>query len=206
MTHRNRPTTTLLACLATTTLLTACTNPSPEAGHPNTSPRPAESVSSSSQPTTASPTPTLPSGVPTEVPARPAAATGLELGAAESFLGHYVALLNYAYATGDTAPMLAASDKGCVGCSGTAQYLKVTNGRNGGLTGDYADHLAAVTDLFRGTGGKVGGTVSIRSGNYVERVGPTAAPTQKKAHTESWTFTLAPASGNWVMYELQVAE
>jgi hypothetical protein len=140
------------------------------------------------------------------IPTRPAAASGLQLAAAEAFLGHYVDLLNYAYSTGDTAPVLAASDKGCVGCNGTAQYLKVTNGRNGGLAGDYADHLVAVTDLFRGTGGHVGGTVAIRSGNYTERVSPSAAPTQKKAHSESWQFTLAPANGNWVMFELQVAE
>jgi hypothetical protein len=130
----------------------------------------------------------------------------LELAAGEAFVRHYVALLNYAYATGDTASMLAVSDKGCVGCNGTAAYLKTTNGRNGGLTGDYADHLVAVTDLFRSSSGRVGGTAEIRSGNYTERVSPSATPEQKRAHTENWQFTLSPASGNWVMYELQVAE
>jgi len=142
--------------------------------------------------------------LPTGAPTRPATANGLGLSAAESFVGHYVALLNYAYANGDTKPMLAASDKGCVGCKGTADYLNTTNGRNGGLTGDYADHLVAVKDLFRGSSGRVGGSLTVRSGNYTERVSPTAAPAQKKAHTETWQFTLSPTGGNWVMYEIQV--
>jgi hypothetical protein len=144
--------------------------------------------------------------LPTAIPTRPVSASGLDLAAAAAFLRHYVALLNYAYATGDTAPMLAASDKGCVGCGGTADYLKATNGRNGGLAGDYSDHLVAITDLFRSSDGRVGGNVSIRSGAYTQRLGGTAGPAPKKTHTEKWQFTLSAAKGNWVMYELQVAE
>jgi hypothetical protein len=128
------------------------------------------------------------------------------LSAAEEFLKHYVSLLNFAYATGDVAPLIAASDKGCVGCKGTAEYLLKTNGKNGGLSGDYADHLVAVKELFRGDSGRVGGSVTVRSGNYTERLTPTAKPVQKKARTEDWQFTLAPIGGDWVMYEIQVDE
>jgi hypothetical protein len=126
------------------------------------------------------------------------------MAAAEAFLSHYVGLLNFTYATGDTQALLAASDKGCVGCAGTADYLKKTNGKNGGLSGDYSDHLIEVKELFKGSSGRVGGSVTVRSGNYVERATPTSTPVQKRAHTETWQFTLAPSGANWVMYEIQV--
>jgi hypothetical protein len=153
-----------------------------------------------------------PTGAPTSAPTatnppeRPAQAEGLTLSAAEAFLDHYVALLNFTYSTGDTQAVLAVSDKGCVGCKGTADYLKKTNGKNGGLAGDYADHLVNVKEIFRGSSGRVGGSAIVRSGNYTERSTPTAAPAQKKAHTETWQFTLSPNGNNWVMYEIQVAE
>lgn len=115
-----------------------------------------------------------------------------------------MSLLNFTYTTGDVDPLLAASDKGCVGCKGTADYLLKTNARNGGLSGDYTDHLIAVKELFRGDSGRLGGSMTVRSGNYTERQTSSASPVQKPAHTETWQFTLAPVGGDWVMYEIQV--
>ncbi|TWD81521.1 hypothetical protein FB561_2637 [Kribbella amoyensis] len=139
-------------------------------------------------------------------PSRPGAAVGLAMPAAEAFVGYYVQLLNHAYATGDVDPLLAASDEGCLGCAGTADYLKTTNGSNGGLSGDYVDHLVAVDGLFTGSSGRVGGTVRIRTGDYTERTAPTAAPVRRRSSTQTWRFTLSAANGNWVMYEVEVEE
>jgi hypothetical protein len=197
VTTRNRLTAALTAaCLAAT--LTACSNSSPEAGRPDTAPPPTGSTTSETSTPTSSP-----SAQPSTPPARPPAAEGLSLSAAEAFLGHYLALLNFAYTTGDTAPLLSASDKGCVGCKGTADYLAKVNGRNGGLSGDYADRLVDVKEIFKGASGRVGGSLTVQSGSYTERSTPSASPVQKKAHTETWQFTLSAAGKAWVMYEIE---
>ncbi|GAB2567721.1 DUF6318 family protein [Kribbella endophytica] len=199
MTFRNKLTATITASLLTTALA-ACSNSSPEAGRPDTAPPPA--TGSSTTPSSSSPT-TTPSEQASTAPERPAPAEGLSLSAAEAFLGHYLALLNFAYATGDTTPLLAASDKGCVGCKGTADYLTKVNGRNGGLAGDYADRLVEVKEIFKGASGRIGGSLAVQSGNYVERSSPSASPVQKNAHTETWQFTLSAAGNAWVMYEIE---
>jgi uncharacterized protein DUF6318 len=195
VTLRNRRALVASACLGAL-MLTGC-NSNPEASRPFEPP----------QTTTApSNTPPSPSATPSGPPDRPEAAKGLALSAAEAFVTHYVDLLNFAYATGDIQPLLSVSDRGCVGCNGTADYLRKTNGKNGGLTGDYKDRVMAVKELFRGASGRVGGSVVVRSGTYTERTAPTASPRQKPAHTETWQFTLSPVGGSWVMYEIQVEE
>lgn len=204
MTNRNRPPSQLLACLAATTLLTACTNTSPEAGHPNTSAPPkstATQASSASATGTTAPASTTSPAVP---PTRPATAAGATLAAGEAFLGYYVALLNYSYATGDPAPFLAESDKGCVGCSGLADYVRKINAKNGTLEGDYTDHLVDVKEIYRGESGRLGGSASIKTGAYSERPSPGALPVPQESSTGSMEFTLSPSGGNWVMFEMQI--
>jgi hypothetical protein len=44
--------------------------------------------------------------LPSAAPTRPATALGLDLPAGKEFIGYYVDLLNYTYATGDTTPLL----------------------------------------------------------------------------------------------------
>ncbi|HZX04888.1 DUF6318 family protein, partial [Kribbella sp.] len=188
MTHSNRPTQALLACLATTTLLTACTNSSPEAGQPNTAPPP---TSASGQTATTSPSPTLSStsastpstNLPTAPPIRPSAAAGATLAAGEAFIGHYVALLNYSYGTGDASPLMAASDKGCIGCKAVADYVKKINVRNGTLAGDYNDRLIDVKEIFRGSSGRLGGSAILKSGTYTERRTPGGTPVPQRGGT-----------------------
>lgn len=210
MTHRNRPTRTLLACLATTTLLTACSPGSPEAGRPNTSPPPSStgtptvptSGAPSSGPTSAG-TSTV---APTAPPTRPQSAMGPSLAAGEAFIGHYVALLNYAYTTGDTGPMLAASDKGCIGCKGVADYTKKYNASSGTLAGDYNDRLIDVKEIYRGKSGRLGGSATLKTGSYTERDSPSASPVPQGNLTGTMEFTLSPSGGNWVMYEMEIKE
>ena len=143
-------------------------------------------------------------GLPTVVPGRPAKAVGLSLAAGAAFIGYYIELLNYSYATGDTVPLLAESDKGCVGCKGIAEYTRKINVKNGSLEGDYADHLVAVKDIYRGQSGRLGGSAAIESGTYVERSSPEASPVPQESATATMKFTLSPSGGVWVMYEMEI--
>ncbi|WP_255513101.1 DUF6318 family protein [Kribbella caucasensis] len=176
-----------------------CT-PSPDAGHPETTP-----------PSTTSSTPT-PKGTTsgtaeaTTPPKRPNAAAGSSLAAGEAFLGYYVDLLNYSYTTGDPQPFLAESDKGCLGCQGLADYVRKINAKNGGLQGDYKDQLMDVKEIYRGSSGRLGGSASVKTGTYQERATPGSSPIPQAASTGTMEFTLAASAGNWVMYEMQIDE
>ena len=203
MTNRNRPLPLLLACLLATALTTACAPTSPEAGRPNTAPPTTAATAPPSATATGSPTgkPT-----PTAPPVRPSNAAGLTLSAGEAFISYYVSLLNYAYVTGDSQYLLNASDKGCIGCKGISDFVKSSNGQNGGLTGDYLDHLVSVDDIARGSNGRLGGSAEIRTGAYVEISSPSAKPEPQTAGSAMMQFTLSSAGGNWVMYEMEINE
>jgi hypothetical protein len=211
VTHRNKPAVAFLACLASATLLTACGQGSPEAGHPNTAPPQTTSsgpTASTSAPHSAGSTSTSPpsTALPAAPPRRPSAAIGSSLAAGEAFIAHYVALLNYSYGTGDGAPLLAASDKGCIGCKAVADYVKKINVRNGTLAGDYNDRLIDVKEIFRGSSGRLGGSAILKSGSYTERKSPGGTPVPQGGTTGTMEFTLAPSGGNWIMYEMEIKE
>jgi hypothetical protein len=200
VTYRNRPTAVLATCLTATLFLTACTN-SPEAGHPDTAP-PQSATTTAGTPPSSPPA----SSQPIALPTRPGNATGLTLAAAEAFVGYYVSLQNYAYTTGDPQYLLAESDQGCLGCKGISDFVKLSNGRNGGLSGDYLDHLVSVKEVVRGSAGKVGGSAELRTGAYRERPSPSASPVSRSAGSATMDFTLSPAGSNWVMYEMEINE
>jgi len=194
VTYRNRPTAIALACL-TTTLLAACTSNSPEAGRPNTAP-----------PTTAPtavPTSTTPSASATS-PTRPAAAEGLTLAAAEAFYRHYVDLMNYASQTGDTASLLAASEGGCERCKEYANFVAKVNEANGGLSGDYRERVKEVSELVRGSSGRVGGSAIVTVGHYTTKASPAASPIISKPAEYTEQIALSSSGSNWVMYELKL--
>ncbi|WUS95048.1 DUF6318 family protein [Kribbella sp. NBC_00709] len=186
----------------------ACGQGSPAAGRPNTAPppsRPTAGVSSTapSDDTTSS----LPTAnLPTTAPTRPTAAAGSSLAAGEAFIGYYVELLNYTYTTGDPSPLLAESDKGCEGCKGIADYARKINAKNGGLEGDYADHLVDVKEIYRGETGRLGGSAAMKAGTYVERSSPGASPVPQESAAGTMEFSLSASGGNWVMFEMQINE
>ena len=201
MTHRNRPSIALLACLATATLLTGCTQESPEAGRPNTAP-PTASPSGNplpSESTAATPTPTGP-------PTRPADADGLSLAAAEAFVRHYVDLMNYASQTGDGGPLLAASEAGCEGCKQYADFAAKVNAANGGLSGDYFERVSEVSGLVRGSSGHLRGSAAVTIGSYTTKGSASAAPVTSKATSYTEQVALSPSKGNWIMFEIKLEE
>ncbi|HZX09009.1 DUF6318 family protein, partial [Kribbella sp.] len=206
VTHSNRPTQALLACLATTTLLTACTKGSPEAGQPNTAPpSPTSSTTSSSASPTTGPSATpSSSAAPTTPPARPTAAKGLTLAAAEKFVRYYSDLLNYASTTGDTGPMLGVSEKGCENCKSYAAFVAKANGANGLLQGDYLEKITDVPELYRGKSGRIGGSAMVSIGAYISRESTSASPINLKAATYKREFSLSSQGGSWIMYEMKL--
>ncbi|MEV0283318.1 DUF6318 family protein [Kribbella sp. NPDC050820] len=203
MTTRNRPRPLLLACLATTTLLTACTTGSPEAGRPNTNPPSTPTATSSN----ATPTTTSGTSAPTSAPpSRPSAADGLTLAAAEAFIRHYIDLMNYASQTGDGAPLLAASESGCEGCKQYAAFAAKVNGANGGLSGDYFERVTEVTELVKRDSGHLGGSAKVTVGAYTTKESPTAQPVTSTPASYTEQIALSPAGGNWVMYEIKLED
>ncbi|GAB2676541.1 DUF6318 family protein [Kribbella swartbergensis] len=207
MTNRNRPLQLLLLACLTTTLLPACTN-SPEAGHPNTTATSAPTSTSGPDATASSPSSgsASTSASPQQPPIRPSGANGLSLAAAEAFIRYYSDVLNYASETGDTAPLLAASDGGCEGCKLYADYVKKANGKNGGLTGDYREKLTEVSELYRGTNGHIGASALVTIGAYVSKQTPTSKPVASKAAKYKREIALSPKNGNWIMFEMKLVE
>jgi hypothetical protein len=153
-------------------------------------------------PTASASTSTAPSGPPE----RPAAANGLTLAAAEAFYRYYVELKNYAATTGDTEALLSASEAGCEGCKEYATYVAKVNAANGGLTGDYQERVKEVSELVRGSGGRLGGSAVIAVGNYTTKNTPSAKPIVSKAAEFTDQIALSPNGQNWVMYETQFEE
>jgi hypothetical protein len=204
VTHRNRPHLKLLTCLCAAALLTACGGGSPAAGRPNTVTPPAPSGNSSaSAPGISASTPT---NVPNEPPERPQAAHGLTLAAAEAFYRYYIDLKNYAAATGDTTALLAASEGGCEGCSDYATYVAKINVANGGIAGDYRERIKDITQLTRGSTGRVGGSAVIAVGNFTTKNSPTAKPIVSQPAEYTDTISLSPKGQDWVMYEMLFEE
>lgn len=200
MTFRNRQAKTL-AYLCAATALAAC-SPTPEAGRPDTTPTAPKPSASQ----TATDSPTLGTPSPSDAPERPQSAVGLTLAAGDSFVRHYVDLMNYASATGDTQPMLSASDSGCRQCKIYADYVGRVNAANGGLSGDYLERIKDVPDLFRGKSGRLGGYASITIGGYTTKESPSAKPVTSTTQAYKREFTLSPQQDKWVMYEMKLVE
>jgi hypothetical protein len=119
---------------------------------------------------------------------------------------YYVDLLNYASTTGDTEPLLTASDSGCRQCRAYADYVKRVNAANGGLSGDYFERVKDVPELFKGESGRLGGSAQVTIGGYTSKESPTAKPVTSTSESYKREFALAPRQGAWVMYEMKLVE
>jgi hypothetical protein len=137
---------------------------------------------------------------------RPKEALGLSLAAAEAFVYYYSDLLNYASDTGDARELLTNSDSGCERCRLYADFVKTSNARNGLLTGDYREHTKEVSELLRGSSGRLGGSAIVAVGGYVSKETKSATPITSKPTTYRRELALSPQGGNWVMYEMKFVE
>ncbi|MFI5735255.1 DUF6318 family protein [Kribbella sp. NPDC051587] len=200
MTIRNKPAFLAAACLSAL-LLSACGPGSPEAGRPNTSPPPPATA-----PTTGSGSSSTPTTTPSGAPQRPAAANGLTLGAADAFYRYYIELENYAAATGDTSALLDESDAGCEGCKEYADFVAKVNAANGGISGDFRFKIKDVSQLARGSTGRVGGKAQLSVGRFTTKDTPTSKPIISEPTNYVDTIALSASGTNWVMYEMDSAE
>lgn len=115
-----------LAALAAALLLVGCSDDdSPE---PKIAPTDTSSAS-------ATPTPPAPTASGPVEPTMPAAAEGDDAAAAEAFVRHYWAMVNYAQATGDTEGLKDLGADSCAGCRGGWQGIDETYGAGGTIQG-----------------------------------------------------------------------
>ncbi|MDX6236543.1 MAG: hypothetical protein QOG10_1358 [Kribbellaceae bacterium] len=112
--------------------------------------------------------------------------------------------MNYASQTGDTAALLAASESGCERCKEYADFVAKINVANGGLSGDYRERVKEVSELVRGSSGRVGGSAIVSVGAYTTRESPSAKPIVSKAASYTEQIALSPSGANWVMYEMKL--
>jgi hypothetical protein len=118
--RRGRATPALVALLALLAPAAAgCSSEAEPSPMPTPSPSPSES---------ASPTP--------KPPAMPAAAEGTSPAAAKAFVLHWVEALNYASATGDTAPVRAISAPACSSCEASFSRITQVYGAGGHITSE----------------------------------------------------------------------
>ncbi|MDX2974604.1 DUF6318 family protein, partial [Kribbella solani] len=148
----------------------------------------------------------LSSPAPGTPPDRPAAASGLTLAAADQFVRYYSELLNYASATGDTAPMLGSSEAGCENCKSYAKFVGQANAANGLLKGDYLEKITDIPELYRGENGRLGGSATVAIGAYTSKQSASASPINLKAAKYTREFALSARSGNWIMYEMKLVK
>lgn len=176
-----------VCALVAGTLVGGCT-----AGEPEPTPiTPVETRSSSSAPETSEPT--------VAAPELPAEAMQQTPQGAAAFAQYWVALMNYAYATGDTAPLEAATDPQCSECQGLIDDFTTSldggNRLEGGrvsvsnvVGGEVPDNgLYVVTASFE----QEAATSIGPSGNVVESM-PASAPAPI-------AFYSAPTGDSWLM-------
>jgi len=95
----------------------------------NPAPPPLESTAESSTPS--------PTASPAEVaPTLPAGAKGTSEAAAKALVRHYIDVLNYAAATGDTSRLAALSEPDCESCTSIRRNIDSIYGADGELRGE----------------------------------------------------------------------
>lgn len=187
----SRPTRILAAVLTTALLTTACDNTTTTP--PATSPTTAASTPAPSTP----PKPTV------AEPVLPAAAKGITVSSADAFARFYLQVIDYATATGQVGLLNRSSDKGCISCGQLSKLYGSIYKAGGSVTGDFRSNNVAISGV-RLTGTKAA-VVTLRStaGRHIVKHSATAKPTTYTGETATWTLTLANASGQWVMYEME---
>jgi hypothetical protein len=174
--------TAVLAAGAAAALLAGCQS--------NPAPPPLDAAPS---PTASSPSPS-PSATP---PAMPAEATGTSRAAAKAFVRHYIDMVNYAMATGDTGPLVQSSAEDCESCSAVAENISSLYRSGGRLEGKgwrVADLMILQKSSQDDAVVQVG--VSVRPQKRFSGE-PDATPERFKGGRQAMTFFLTRVSSGW---------
>ena len=164
---------------------------------PTTLPARSEAPSSSAAVTSPSPEPEAAA----TAPVLPAEAREQTAAGAIAFVRHYFAVVDYAYATGDTAPLAAVSDPYCLPCAAIKNMIDTTF-----ADGDsYNRSVFQLTDLSVPDGEPLGAIeVHVRySASGAIRLDPKGKEISKlePAISELLRVVLVPVESGWQMYD-----
>ena len=163
-------------------LITGCTGDEPNPPSPS---------STSESPTdTSSPTVT--------VPAMPEEAKVGDAAGAEAFVRHWIDLLNYAYATGDTEPVKAVSDAGCEACQTIFSVIQQRAAGNKRLEGGLIK-LVSVRSPPPDDVGLVGVSVRYEQADGIEIAPDATRTTVTGSPPDNFGFALTYDDGAWAM-------
>lgn len=147
-----------------------------------------------------------PSASPTESaapepPGLPEAAKALDRPGAGAFVRHYFDLVNYANATGDTAPMDAITNPGCLNCPSVADRARSLNADDARLEGGEVVVEAVVAAPIEDETTAVSTVLQQQVGRVVDQSGTTVQelPVPPK---ESLSVYLVIAGGQWRIFDL----
>lgn len=134
-------------------------------------------------------------------PLRPENAVGLSVPAAEGFVQHYFAALNYLKTNGEGSAVTRAADPGCRVCNAMLTAYRKANGANGAVVGDYLWRDVVVSSVRLTDAATAEATVSARHGAYRIRTTPTAAIQTVKPEKFSLRLTLSAQGRQWMMFD-----
>lgn len=150
--------------------------------------------------TPTSPSPSRTTSPTVAAPSLPPEAEGTSPTAAKAFVRHYVDLVNYAMATGDTGPMQAASAPNCESCGAVIQNINDLYRAGGYLKGDGWK----ITQL-RALASKPNGETVVQAGVLVspqDRYGSKRAkPEEFEGGLQAMTFRLGRHDSDWMVLE-----
>ena len=176
-------------------LLSACAS---DVEQPTTLEPPSAAVST---PAVATPPSGEPAPDPPAAPVLPAEGREQTAAGAIAFVRHYFAVVDYAYATGDTAPLAAASDPACLPCAGIKEMVDATTSAGG----SYADRKTQLVELTVPDGEPQGAVeVHVRyesDGAIRLDSGGTAVSRLEGARDDRLRIVLVPVESSWLIYD-----
>lgn len=163
---------------------------------------------------TRSPTPTVdtrPSPASSTAPARnisvpelPQAATQNTKEGFKAFVEHYIALLDYAYQTGDTKPAVGVADPGCSMCNTVAKRINEVTSGGGWMTGGRLTIKALATDGIPDISGRWDAQLTLTQAEVTNVARDGRADSPEPAASAGLLAVAEYVDGKWSMFDLGV--
>ena len=136
-----------------------------------------------------------------DAPVLPPGADAQTADGAMAFVRHYFAVVDYAYATGDTAPLAAVSDPACRPCAGVKGMIDTTTSEGG-------SYASTTTQLIELTvpDGEPRGAVEVHVQYHADGAvrldsGGAEVSRLETADGDRLRFVLVPAGLSWLIYD-----
>lgn len=164
----------------------------------------AQSSTTPSSTPSSTPTPTKPTATPPTMP--PAAQSGLTVTSAEAFARFYVAAMDYAAATGNTALLHKWAEKNCQNCRAIAEGYETTYRSGGSFTGQLGTRIVDTEEARLARKNTAIVAFKALSGRVIWRKSATATPTVLPGDPTILDFTLVAAKNHWTVFELELKQ